>query len=87
MGAKGGPRSVKQHDEWGLILHDFTSKYGLTPANLCKEAKGPVNTHYGPTVETCIDYILVPNHLTNSISLDDNPLNTSDHLLVKIAIN
>ena len=91
LGLKGGPRSAKQPDKRGLTLASFVEKYHLTATNLCKDARGPVNTHVGPTGETCIDYVLVPNYLCESvldcITLADNPLNTSDHLPVKISIN
>ena len=91
MGSKGGPKSKKIPDIRGNRLHNFIVKYSLTAVNLCKEAIGPINTHFGPTGQTCIDYILIPSylveHMSNCTTVSDDPLNTSDHLPVKININ
>ena len=57
LGVKGGPKSKKIPDKRGMLLYNCVDKYSLTAANLGKEALGPVNTHYGPTGTTCIDYV------------------------------
>ena len=44
LGVNGGPRSTKRPDKRGKILYNFISKYGFTPANLGKDAQGPLNT-------------------------------------------
>ena len=90
LGVRGGPRSSKIPDKRGTILYSFVVKYNLLPANLCMNVQGPLNTHYGPTGSSCIDYVLVPNYLASNIveclTLNEDVLNTSDHLPVKINI-
>ena len=53
-------------------------------------ASGPVNTHYGPTGSSCLDYILVPKDLELAVckcsTIEEDPLNTSDHYPVVIEI-
>ena len=46
-------------------------------------ATGPIITHEGPTGCSTLDYVLVPNSLTNEVSEivteEEHPLNCSDH--------
>ena len=91
LGCKGGPRSTKNPEKRGGALYNFTTQYGYIPANLMIDCAGPVNTHYGPTGESCIDYILVPDALIKNAYQcevhDNHPLNTSDHLPVSLSLN
>ena len=91
MGIKGGCRSKKTPDKRGIILYNFAAKHSFSVTNLSRMATGPIDTHYGPTGQTCIDYVLVPSYLNESIStcvtLDNEPLNTSDHLPVRLSID
>ena len=91
MGIKVGCRSKKTPDKRGIILYNFAAKYSFSATNLSRMATGPIDTHYGPTGQTCIDYVLVPSYLNESIStcvtLDNEPLNTSDHLPVRLSID
>ena len=83
VGSKGGPRGLKKATPEGAMVFDFAESYGLTFSNLQQYAKGPVNTHYGPTGSSCIDYILLPKDLEPMISkcsvVEEDPLNTSDY--------
>ena len=84
LGKMGGPRSKKVTDNRGVALHNFMLRYDLTAVNLSDIATGPINTHHGPTGETCIDYILTPSALRENCikcqTLDYEGLNTSDHV-------
>ena len=54
-------------------------------------ASGPVNTHYGPTGDSCIDYTMIPSHLTDAVFACRvhvyEALNTSDHIPISVLIN
>ena len=56
-----------------------------------ENASGPVNTHYGPTGETCIDYVLIPQCLRKNINTcatgSYDPVNMSDHNPVSVDLN
>ena len=86
----GGPRSNKRTDNRGRLLYNFIMKYDLVPVNLGLLALGPINTHYGPTGDTCIDYIMVPATISPQVRecmvLDYAPLNTSDHVPVGVVL-
>ena len=90
LGAKGGSKSSKVPDKRGLTLLRFVNKYDLRPVNLFEQAIGPLNTHYGPTGESCIDYLMVPETICQYFSDCKThsyaPLNTSDHLPVSITL-
>ena len=90
LGNIGGPRSHKRTDSRGRILHGFVHRYNLIPVNLGMSAIGPINTHYGPTGDTCIDYIMTPEviyqQVTECIVSEYAPLNTSDHVPVGITL-
>ena len=87
----GGPRSRKVTDNRGRTLIRFICKYEMTAVNLSGSATGPLNTHYGPTGETCIDYIFIPSSLRESClnchTLDTEGLNTSDHVPICAKLN
>ena len=91
MGIMGGSRSTKVPDSRGRTLYKFINQYNLVATNLMSNAVGPVNTHYGPTGETCIDYVLVPEVLLDSfghcVTSSYDPLNTSDHIPLSIVFN
>ena len=88
LGESGGPRSTKATDARGKTLFNFLSKYNMVAMNLSNNSYGPLNTHYGPTGETCLDYILVPSPLVTNChdchTLDIDGLNTSDHVPVSL---
>ena len=90
LGDMGGPRSIKRTDNRGRLLYNFIMKYDLVPVNLGLLASGPINTHYGPTGDTCIDYIMVPATISPQVRecmvLDYAPLNTSDHVPVGLVL-
>ena len=69
LGNLGGIRSNKIADKRGELLSAFISRYNLTPANLSQNATGLVNTHHGPTGESCLDYIMLPSHLLENVSM------------------
>ena len=90
LGSKGGPRSIKKPDKRGDILYKFIDEYNLTPVNLHALAIGSVNTHFGPTGETCLDYLMIPDALSISVTSCEthayHSLNTSDHVPVSLSL-
>ena len=55
------------------------------------DATGLLNTHHGPTGESCIDYLIIPVHLKDSVlechTYDYDTLNTSDHVPVSMKLD
>ena len=91
MGNRGGSRSKRKPTKQGLSLLNLIEEFGLSPCNLQVYATGPVDTYYGPTGQSCIDYILIPNaweHVVeNWIVKGEEVLNTSDHYPVQVTLN
>ena len=63
----------------------------MSACNLQVYATGPVDTYFGPTGQSTIDYILVPRaceHLVEKcIVKGEEVLNTSDHNPVQVTLN
>ena len=82
-GYLGGPRAYRAPTDRGIILHNFVARYDLLLSNLTNTAKGPVDTHFGLTGQSCIDFIAIPTALSSNLMecyvLMDDSLNTSDH--------
>ena len=83
LGSLPGCRGVKSMTQAGGIVNDFCIRHQFWVSNLCKNAMGPIFTHYGPTGQSTIDYILVPYILRGKTVkygvAGDHVLNTSDH--------
>ena len=81
LGSSGGVRSKKVPNKRGQALFKVVNEFGFTACNLQRNAGGPLNTYHGPTGETAIDYILVPQQLQDRIVqcqvLEEEALNTS----------
>ena len=90
VGSLGGERSEKIADKRGRTLDTFIKYHNLYPVNLMESASGPINTHYGPTGESCIDYILIPQCFKENVrpcrTGGYDPINTSDHKPVYVDI-
>ena len=91
VGVEGGPRGTREPTRHGEKVMNFVNEYNYHIANLDGKAAGPVDTFYGPTGSSCIDYFMVPNELKDMIHeckvIEEEPLNTSDHLPIRIVIN
>ena len=91
MGSDGGFRNKRQCTREGVLVRDFMVKHNLFAANLRGDAKGPINTFFGPNGASCIDYALVSNDLADNvlecITFDQEVLNTSDHNPLHIKIH
>ena len=72
-------------------LYKFASGYNFIPINLSALTVGTVNTHFGPTGETCLDYLMIPESLfvyvTKCITHNYHYLNTSDHVPVSATLS
>ena len=74
----------------GLLLLDFATFFNISPVNLLKQCKGPLescNSHCGRYHST-LDYIFLPNCLLNNIdsseTFDQDVDNTSYHLPILV---
>ena len=90
LGSLGGVRSRKKADRRGISLSNFLLRYNLYSVNLDQISTGLLNTHHGPTGDTCIDYMMIPNLLKNKVvschTSDYDALNTSDHTSISMKI-
>ena len=90
-GKLGGQRAYKNASARGMILMDFIHRYSFNLINLGTTADGPVDTHFGPTGQSCIDFIALPEglseHLQTCVVFEDDAINTSDHNPVSAVID
>ena len=90
MGISGGPRGVGNPNRAGRLVANFMKKYHLMATNLHGSGRGPINTFNSHNGSTCIDYIMIPDYMEDKILacevLDDQSLNTSDHLPITLCI-
>ena len=91
VGHLGGPKSSRKPTKQGLIVNKFFNEFSLFPANLSKDAVGPINTFRGGMGSSTIDYVAIPEGLRDSLItcevLKDNVLNTSDHYAIRVELN
>ena len=80
-----GDKGLKEPNERGKLLLDFSNYFNLCPINLLTICDGPLETYFSHCgkYRSTIDYIFLPNCLQNSIvmskTFDLDIDNTSDH--------
>lgn len=84
LGHLGGPRSSDTPNSRGWKWKELIDHHSLYVPSLSSLSQGPVHTYHSGSVSSTVDYV-VGNHaisqlLTSCCSMDDHPLNTSDHL-------
>ena len=91
VGVAGGPKGTKIPTQEGRHVFNFAENLELSFVNLHAKSIGPTDTHYGPTGSSCLDYVLVPKHITDKVLsctvLEEEALNTSDHYPVSVKID
>ena len=80
MGSLGGLRGTRSPKKRGIAFKEVLDKYNHFACNMDPSATGPIDTYFGPTGTSTIDYICVPRIPTKlysgcSVHYDD-PLNT-----------
>ena len=84
LGHLGGPRSSDTPNSRGLQWKELIDHHSLHVPSLCHFAQGPVHTYHCSSVSTTVDYVLGNLPLSTGLlaceTLEDHPLNTSDHL-------
>ena len=84
LGSLGGPKGSGNPNQQGFLLHQLVTRSDLYVATLADNASGPSYTYASGETKTTIDYILLnidAASLTEGCdTLEDNDLNTSDHL-------
>ena len=90
MGKKGGPRAVNVPTKAGIAVYEFSKRQNLVASNLLKSATGQVETYMGHNGSSLIDYIFIPEFLSNKVfkchTGRGEPLNTSDHLPIELTV-
>ena len=87
LGNLGGPKGEGSPNQQGLLLQEQIIKNDLFVASLSELAHGPHHTFQSGDVRTIIDYIIMLDVNAASLmvimscgTLEDDDLNTSDHL-------
>ncbi|CAH1792253.1 unnamed protein product, partial [Owenia fusiformis] len=88
----GDPRALNSDNpqSQGSLLSEFTHRNEMNSVSSIHTLKGPRYTYtgYNGTV-SCIDHILIPHNMNSQIvevSHIENPVNTSDHLPVRVIL-
>ena len=91
IGTLRGDRGSRPPNNRGVQFNEVVNQFNLMVCNMWKDCVGPVNTHFGPTGASTIDYLCIPEEMSDRLikcSVSDNePLNTSDHVSVHITLN
>ena len=91
LGSLFGTRNTRKANDRGILFSEIINRYNLIVCNLESLADGPVDTFYGPTGSSMIDFICIPITMKDSLTAcnvsDNEPLNNSDHESVSIRLN
>ena len=91
LGHLGGSRSTEEPNHRGILWKELLDRHSLFVASLGALSTGPIHTYSSGDHSTTLDYVIgnvaLAEMLQSCEILDDNPLNTSDHLpiLTKLA--
>ena len=84
LGSLGGPKAIGTPNHQGLLLQQHIIKSDLFIASLSDIAYGPPHTFQSGDTRTTIDYIMLDVSAASLLesfgTLEDDDLNTSDHL-------
>ena len=84
LGHLGGSRSSDSPNSRGLQWKELIDHHSLYVPSQSHLARGPVHTYHCSSVSTTVDYVLGNLPLSTGLlacdTLEDHPLNTSDHL-------
>ena len=90
LGSITGTRSQRAPSDRGIQFYEVVEKFNLYVCNLNDVASGPIDTFQGPTGSSTIDYVCIPQVLSQDlltcVTSDNDPLNTSDHESVSITL-
>ena len=91
IGATGGPRGIGDPNSQGLLLLDMIHNNDLYIPTLSCLSTGPLHTFFRGNTTTTTDYIIMDalhsNMVLTSTTIDNHPLNFSDHLPVAIHLS
>ena len=91
LGHLGGSRSTEEPNHRGILWKELLDRHSLFVTSLGALSTGPIHTYSSGDHSTTLDYVIgnvvLAEMLQSCEILDDNPLNTSDHLpiLTKLA--
>ena len=91
IGFLGGNRSNRQPSKTGTKVAKFFEEFDLIACNMQPYAKGPLNTFCGGMGSSCIDFVAIPQCLSNLVLrcdvIRDDIMNTSDHHVVRTVLD
>ena len=91
LGHLGGSRSTEEPNHRGVLWKELLDRHSVFVASLGALSMGPIHTYSSGDHSTTPDYVIgnvaLAEMLQSCETLDDDPLNTSDHLpiLTKLA--
>ena len=84
LGHLGGSRSTEEPNHRGILWKELLDRHSLFVASVGALSTGPIHTYSSGDHSTTLDYVIgivaLAEMLQSCEILDDNPLNTSDHL-------
>ena len=93
LGHLGGPKSSDSPNSRGVKWKQVIDHHCLYVPSLSSLAQGPVHTYQCSDISTTLDYVLGNQATSVALSscdtVEDHPLNTSDHLplVTKLSVN
>ena len=84
LGHLGDSRSTEEPNHRGVLWKELLDRHSLFVASLGALSMGPIHTYSSGNHSTTLDYVIgnvaLAEMLQSCETLDDDPLNTSDHL-------
>ena len=91
IGRKGGIRGKGTPTKAGITVLNFMARQNLLAANLTQIATGQIDTYEGHNGRSLIDYIMVPEYISDRVTRchtgQNEALNSSDHLPIEATLN
>ena len=91
LGTLSGNRGNRPPNNRGAQFNEVVKQFNLMVCNMWIDCVGPVSTDSGPTGASTIDYLCIPEEMSDRLVechvSDNEPLNTSDHESVHIILD
>ena len=90
LGHLGGNRSRDEPNSRGVLWKELLDKHSMFVASLSVLSSGPLHTYTSGGHSSTLDYVLgnaaSADLFLSCVTLDDDPLNTSDHLPISVKL-
>ena len=91
LGHLGGPKSSDCFNSRGLQWKELIDRHSLYVISFSNIATGPIHIYYSNRIATTLDYMIgnlaTSFLMTSCCTMEDHPLNTSDHLPIVSKVN